>query len=181
MHLRTWFGVATAATTMCGILVWGCSSDNNSGNGGNTGADAGDAGVVGDTGNAASDASDAAEEPCPFAVDLFAPVDAAANPVAAACQACVAATPACLTAFTQCNSDCLCKEALVQFASCTADGGAALNCGVAVLTDPHFAMAPELQNLFGCETSPSLCATQCSATAPPADAGDAGDASDDGG
>jgi hypothetical protein len=175
MQLRTWLGVTTAATTMCGILVWGCSSDKNSGSG-NSGADAGDAGVAGD---AVSDA------PCAFDVNLLAPVDAAANPVAAACQECIKANPTCLTAFETCNTDCVCEQAVVQFANCVGEGGTGAVCGVAVATDPTFASAPELQMLLVCQGV--TCASSCSAAPPPADAGtdasDAGsaDASDDGG
>jgi hypothetical protein len=168
MRPRTWLGVAAAATTACGILAWGCSSDNNGGTA-DAGADASDGGTASDSGTV-SDAT-----PCPD-VNLLAPVDAAANPTAASCQACVAGIPMCLTAFMTCNSDCVCKEALVAFAACTADGGTGGGCGLAVLTDPAFAAASELQTLFGCESSPTLCATQCNPTA--GDAGDAGTGTD---
>jgi hypothetical protein len=159
MQLRTWFGVATATTTLCGFLVWGCSSDNNN----NKGDASVDSGV-----------SDA---PCPIDVNLLVPVDAATNPVAAACQACILGLTGCLTAFQNCNANCLCTEAVVQVTGCIADGGNAAVCGASVLADPAFAAAdPILNQLFACQANPA-CASACN---PTLDAGAVGDASDAG-
>jgi hypothetical protein len=168
-----WLAAMTGTMACAGLAMWGCGGDDSKP------VTMADASTPPDSGSGNPDgATDASTDaaPCPDA-DLLAPVDPATDPVAANCQDCIKGNPTCLGAFQGCNTDCLCKNAVVGIAACLASGSSAGTCVLPYLNVTALAADPYFTTLLSCQAG--TCATACNTPAPPRDAG--ADAADGGG
>ena len=185
-HLVLGFATSALAATIIGVGCGGSSSDNS---GGTPDASNGDAVVDHftppvDTG---SDAPTDAGVACTVDADLatFNPPDASIGDSGATTGGCVTCTRAqCGAELSDCNKDCACKQALIDFFACVQTGKSLLACGQSVSTGLPPDTTATLQALGlciygGCKTAcnvPTLGGDggKDGATDAPADAPDGG-------
>lgn len=158
MKIRHWLVGLGVMAPLALVVGEGCGGDSA------TAADAGTEAATADV--AVQDVAPDKEvvDAAPGCIDAdlatLSPADAALNETGASIGTCVACSRAnCNNFLTQCNADCDCKTAVVDFYACVAKGGALTQCGIQNLGSLGGNAAQIGQSLGRCVIS--SCRTQC--------------------
>jgi hypothetical protein len=157
MRARNWIlGLAASAAAAVGAMGAGCGGSSDSTGGADASVDVTTDHAIDTAPDTTPDVQDAGMA-CMVDADLTQiHIDAGSD--GGACVACV--TSHCQQVLMDCNADCQCKGAFLDFLDCTGMGGSLQSCGQSTLAGVDPAI---LQGFIGCAPA---CATTCGVMLP---------------